>query len=540
MYVQGLFEESIDTLEGRIAHEKRLSKSKAGSGFGADGESPLPWRKDLVREFTLSSSALGIIGKFDVLLSETGETVPVEVKHGPAPEGVGYFMIGPHQLPACAWKNDQVQLAAQMALLREAGYQCAKGRLYYRQTGSLVELPWSEGLAATLNWVAGQTRQLISSPMPDPLVDSKKCIRCSLNHVCLPDETLLIQGKLAEPRQLYPGRDDCGVLHLITPGTYVGKNGETVKISVPGEKDVLIPMKDIAHVCCWGNAQVSTQTVLGLAERGVGITWLSGGGRLRAITAAPLEKDVQLRRAQYHACDDTETSLRLARWVVMAKLENQRVLIRRNKKEKPLESALRTLRACRERASKADGLETLRGIEGYAARTYWDAFQSLLLEKEGERLVMAGRNRRPPKDPANALLSFGYAMLLRDFMTALHGTGMDPMYGFYHALVPGRPALALDLMESFRPLVVDSAVIRIINERGLSRKDFVQTQGFCALKPHAKKHWIKAYERRVNEMVTHSLFGYRLSYRRIFTLEARVLGRFILGEIPEYHPLTTR
>lgn len=540
MYVQGLFEESVDTLEGRLAHKKRLTKSKAASALNEGAEKPLPWPADLVREFTLSSDRLGIVGKFDVLLVESGETVPVEVKHGPAPKGEGCFRIGPYELPACAWENDQVQLGAQIAILRESGHNCSKGRLYYQQTRTLVEISWNERLAAALGWVAEQTRLLATAPMPDPLVDSKKCIRCSLNHVCLPDETLHIQGKLSEPRQLYPGRDDCGVLHLITPGTHVGKQGDAVTVAVSGEKDVLIPMKDIAHVCCWGNAQVSTQAVLELAERGVGISWLSGGGWLRATTTAPLEKNVQLRRAQYVVCDDPATCLRLARWVVIAKIENQRVLIRRNEKNTSLKESLRIMQTCRERAGRADNLETLRGIEGYAARTYWEAFPSLLLEKDGEQLEMNGRNRRPPKDPVNALLSFGYAMLLRDLMTALHGVGMDPMYGFYHALVPGRPALALDLMEAFRPLVVDSAVLRAINEGSLSKNDFVHTKGFCTLKPHAKKHWIKAYERRVSEMVTHPVFGYRLSYRRIFTLEARLFGRFVSGEIPEYCPLTTR
>ena len=153
---------------------------------------------------------------------------------------------------------------------------------------------------------------------------------------------------------------------------------------------------------------------------------------------------------------------------------------------------------------------------------------------------MNGRNRRPPRDPVNVLLSFGYAMLLRDFMTALHGAGMDPLYGFYHAIVPGRPALALDLMEAFRPLVVDSTVLRAINEGSFLENDFIQGKGYCVLKPHAKKRWIKAYERRVDEMVTHPAFGYRLSYRRIFSLEARLLGRFFSGEIKEYRPLITR
>jgi CRISPR-associated protein Cas1 len=539
MYVQGLFEESIDTLEGRLAH-KRLLKSKATSSHEKGAEKIVPWRSDMVRELVLSSESLRISGKFDAIVSEQGDAVPVEFKHGPAPDGERKFMVGPYQLSSCAWGNDQVQLAGQIALLKEAGHCCHKGKLYYQQTGTLVEIQWNEDLLNALKWAAEQAYELTSSPMPEPLVDSGKCIRCSLNHVCLPDETLHIKGVIDEPRQLYPGRDDYGILHLVTPGTVVGKTGDGLKIMVPDQIDTLIPIKDVAHLCCWGNVQVSTQTVLELADRGISITWLTGGGWLRATTTAPLEKNVYLRRTQYRICDDRKTCLRLARWVVEAKIENQRVLVRRNEKDLSLKDTVRKLRICRERAQNADCLESLRGIEGYAAKLYWGAFPSLLNDKEGSLLQMQGRNRRPPKDPVNALLSYGYAMLLRDFMTALHGTGMDPMYGFYHAVVPGRPSLALDLMEAFRPLVVDSAVLRGINEGSFSKDDFVQAEGFCAMKPNVKKRWIKAYERRVDEMATHPLFGYRLSYRRMFILEARLFGRFVSGELSYYHPMRTR
>ncbi len=539
MYVQEQFEESIDTLQGSIAHNKRLSKTKAGSSPKQDQEVSSPWRADSVRELTLSSETLGITGKFDVIVEDASGLIPVEVKRGPAPTGTSLFRVGPYELVGLAWGNDQVQLAGQIALLREAGYSCSRGRVYYRQTGTLVDVYWDPPLMDALRWVVEQTQATASGPMPEPLHDSNKCIRCSLNHVCLPDETLHIKGRLDEPRQLYPGRDDCGLLHIVTPGTRVGKSGDSITISVPDEKDHLVPLKDIAHVCCWGNAQITTQALLELTDRGVGVSWMTSGGWLRATTTAPLEKNVLLRRSQYEACDDENTCLRLARWIVFAKIENQRVLLRRNIKEGGEDRFLKALRECRNKAGEADSFESLRGYEGYAGKIYWECFPSLIREIEG-MAPMKGRNRRPPKDPINVLLSFGYTMLMRDFMTALHSAGMDPLYGFYHGIVPGRPALALDLMEAFRPLVVDSTVLRAMNEGSFSAADFVQTAGFCAFKPTAKRRWIMAYERRVDEMVTHPLFGYRLSYRRIFNLEARLMGRFFSGELEEYHPLTTR
>ena len=205
MYVQEQFRESSDTVEGTLAHRKRLSKTKAGSRPEEDGEAAVPWPADVVRAMTLSSDSLGIVGKFDVILEEATGLIPVEVKRGPAPDGTSPFRVGPYELKGIAWGNDQVQLAGQIALLREAGHPCSMGRLYYRKTRTLVEIPWEQALIEALWWVAGQTRAAAAGPMPEPLQDSNKCIRCSLNHVCLPDETLHMKGRLDEPRQLYQG-----------------------------------------------------------------------------------------------------------------------------------------------------------------------------------------------------------------------------------------------------------------------------------------------------------------------------------------------
>mgnify|MGYP000719462869 CR=1 FL=1 len=545
MYVQELFEENVDTITGRIAHRKRLSRSKAVRSAGKregtleEGNEETPWPEGMVNEMTLYSEILGIHGKFDVILDEGTEQIPVEVKKGEAPSGDAPFFIGPASLKASAWPNDQIQLAGQIALLRETGHQCNVGRIYYRGSRKLVEIQWDPSLEMALRHVIDQTHGMAAAPMPGPLVDSKKCIRCSMNHVCLPDETSCLSGVLAEPRQLFPGRDDEGILHLLTPGTSAGKSGESMRIVVPDEPVTFVPIKDVAHVCCWGQVQLSTSLMLALTDRGINITWLTTGGWIRAITAKPLEKKVELRRRQYSVCDDTPQCLCITRNIILAKIENQRVFIRRNGSEANT-AVLRALRACMRNALEATDADSLRGIEGYAAKRYWEMYPQLFQSKAAEGFQMKSRNRRPPHDPINAMLSYGYTMLLRDFISAIHGCGMDPMFGFFHATVAGRPALALDLMEAFRPLVVDSAVLRAVNEGTFTQEDFVITDQYCAMKPHAKKKWIKAYERRVDEMVTHPSFGYRLSYRRIFTLEARLFGRYLTGELTDYRPLTTR
>lgn len=540
MYVQGLFEDNLDTVAGRINHSKRMEKTKSSHSESPEEENAVPWSPALVRQITLSSEKLGITGKFDVVLTEGSAIVPVEVKRGHAPDGNQKFIVGHHELSGEAWGNDQVQLAGQVALLREAGHDCHMGRVYYQQSKKLVELQFDENLNMALAWTTENAVRLFGSEMPDPLEDSRKCIRCSMNFVCLPDETHQLRGRLEEPRQLYPGRDDTGVLHLTIPGTVVGKTGSAIKVRRPDSGEVSIPMHDVAHICCWGNIQLTTQALLTLADHGIGITWLSSGGWLRAVTSAPLGKNVCLRREQYRKCDDQEGCLHLARWIVSAKIENQRVIIRRNRKEGALQEALDALKKLKDEADTCQNTASLRGIEGYAAKLYWSAFSSLLMSKPGKRFSMAGRNKRPPKDPINALLSYGYSMLVRDFVTAIHATGLDPYYGFYHVVQAGRPALALDLMEPFRPIIVDSAVLRSVNEGIFSENDFIQAPGFCTMKPKAKTDFIRAYERRVDQLVTHPVFGYRVSYRRMISVESRLFGRHLTGELPVYRPMTTR
>ena len=318
MYIQGLFDESVETLEGKAAHEKRLARGKAVK-TEEDQPEALPWSDRTTRELILSDHGLGITGKFDIVLESENEVVPVEVKHGPAPDGETAFFVGEIQLISAAWNNDQIQLAAQIKLLKEAGYNCDKGKIYYRGSKTSVTVFWDENLAAALSSTAKEAQHLAQAEMPLPLMDSKKCIRCSLNHICLPDETLHLKKKCEEPRQLYPGRDDTGILHITTPGTQIGKTGESLKISIRNQKDTLIPVKDVAHICLWGNVQITTQALLAATDCGITVTYLTGGGWLRAVTTPPLTKNVFLRRLQYIHCDSPQSSLAVSRWIVSPK-----------------------------------------------------------------------------------------------------------------------------------------------------------------------------------------------------------------------------
>jgi CRISPR-associated protein Cas1 len=189
-------------------------------------------------------------------------------------------------------------------------------------------------------------------------------------------------------------------------------------------------------------------------------------------------------------------------------------------------------------AQRAKDIDTLRGHEGDAGAQYFSAFPGILPpEWKGD---FAGRTRRPPRDRVNAMISFGYALLVRETTAALARVGLDPMLGLYHSMIPGRPALALDLMEPFRAAWVDTAMLRLIATAGIAREDFHISNAGVALSDRGRRAVIRAYERRGDELTTHPHFGYRLSYRRLVELEARILAKWLVGEIDHLQPLWTR
>lgn len=205
-----------------------------------------------------------------------------------------------------------------------------------------------------------------------------------------------------------------------------------------------------------------------------------------------------------------------------------------------LRLVLRQLKRDRDNVDQCDGLDNLLGIEGAAAGQYFGAFNSLLKEDIARSFDFTHRNRRPPRDPVNALLSFAYSMLVRIWTHTLASVGFDPYRGFYHQPRYGRPALALDMMEAFRPLLADSAVIQAINNGEVKSRDFVITPTGTALTPKGKKRFIATVERRLQQEIIHPLFGYRVSYRRLFEIQARLLARHLLGELKQYPEFTTR
>jgi CRISPR-associated protein Cas1 len=382
-----------------------------------------------------------------------------------------------------------------------------------------------------------------SGRLPPPLVDSPKCVRCSLAGICLPDEVnRLTHPEIETPvRRLVPARDDRMALYVQEQGARISKDGERLVISVRGAADREVRLLELSHVALFGNVQVTTQAVQALCEREIPLVYLSRGGWFYGMTAGLAHKNVELRIAQ-HRVIEAGGALPLARAFVAGKIQNQRTLLRRNLAERDPKLIGRLALHARQARHTRDA-DSLLGIEGIGAKLYFGAFGRLFGGAgawAGVAFQEQGRNRRPPRDQVNAVLSFLYAMLTKECTVLAQAVGFDPFRGFYHVPKYGRPALGLDLCEEFRPLIADSVCITLFNQGELTERDFVRRARGVALTSAGRRAVLAGYERRMDQTVTHPVFEYTISYRRIIELQARLLRAVVLGEIPAYRPFTTR
>ena len=338
-------------------------------------------------------------------------------------------------------------------------------------------------------------------------------------------------------RKLLPARDDALPLYVQEQGASLGKSGDRLTVKEKGKLIHSVRMIDVSQVSLFGNVQVSAQALRELSDRGVPLCHFSYGGWLSAITAGLIHKNVELRIRQFAVAADGRAALHLARQFIVGKIKNCRTLLRRHLPEEHAD-VLRQLAELAEQAGRASCAETLLGTEGMAAKLYFAGFARLL--KGGEDFNIEGRNRRPPTDPTNALLSFVYSMLARELTVVLQAVGFDPLLGFLHRPRYGRPSLALDLAEEFRPLIADSTVLTLVNNGEVSPESFIRRGGAVALTTAGRRAVIAAFERRLQTEITHPLFGYKVSYRRILEVQARLLSRVLLGDLAEYPNFCTR
>lgn len=528
-WVQGEWADSADTVDGRYRHRRVDSPS----GDLADPADTEPDARQHARSITLSSARLGLIARMDVVEADGDTATPVDYKRGRRPH-----------VARGAYDPERVQLCVQGMILEEHGFAVPEGALYYTQSKERVRVEFDAELRALTQAAVDGLRHIAAGgQIPPPLVDSPKCPRCSLVGICLPDEVNFLARMTEPPRPLAVPHAEALPLYVQARGAKVSKAGETLEVFVDDRKVATARLGETSQVVLQGGVYLTSPALHELMAREIPVTWLSHGGWFLGHTVGLGHKNVEIRTAQYRASFDDRHCLRLARGFVAAKIRNTRTLLRRNWKRGELpDTLLDEFRRDIEQAERAASLQNLLGIEGNAAARYFRHFREMLGDGDGvsERFDFEKRNRRPPADPVNAMLSYAYSLLTRTVSVALTAVGFDAYRGFYHQPRYGRPALALDLMEPFRPLIADSAVIMAINNAEVRPSDFISAAGSVALTNDGRRRFIASFERRLSQEVTHPLFGYRVSYRRLLEVQARLLARHLLGEIPDYPNFTTR
>jgi len=578
MHVEGQFEHNRDTTQGINVHsrvDRKTDRLKAPAAqtmpldFGDnEAQSPLeestseiesaepttiqlPPESIHARSVTLASDALQVVAKLDLIEAKGNLATPVDYKKG-SPR---YNEDG----TLSAWKPERVQICLQALVLRENGFECDEGILYFNETRQRVRIAIDDDLVSLTKETVEKARRIadLAAP-PPPLVASPKCPRCSLVAICLPDETnrCRARDKIAgdSPVVRLPAtpRDDLRPLYLNTQGLYVGRKSEVLEIKENGKVIQEVRLREINQVNLFGNIQVTTQVMQKLCEMDVPLVMHSQNGYFQGMVQGTGLKNILLRREQFRLADDSARSLRIAKALVSGKIRNQRVMLMRNHIDPPAQ-AINDLKRSIARVDRATSAQSLLGIEGTAARIYFQHFAGMLkpgdepldpLNELGKPPRFAfdfrGRNRRPPRDPVNAMLSLAYALLSKDLTVIAAGVGFDPYLGFFHLPRPGRPALSLDLMEPFRPLIADSVVLSAINNRMVYPEHFYEAGRGVTMTDPGRKALFRAYEQRMDQLVTHPLFDYRVSYRRLLEIQTRLLARVVSGELETYPAFVTR
>jgi CRISPR-associated protein Cas1 len=544
MEVEGIHLPNTDTELGMAVH-RRVDRPSAAQD--SDKEEPDENRPRSLRSFTLTSKKLGLTATLDLAEIDGMTAIPVEYRKGRprhpwlAPPGEPGETDAPPPTPE-PWPTDRVQVGLQAILLEEAGYTVPEAILYYASEKLRLRVPVDAELRGDALRTLHEAQQAAAGRRPLPLINDSKCVRCSLQPFCLPDEVNQQRAIAEEPkaRSIWPTRDDA--LHVVAQqeGTKIGINGLSLKITDrEGRESRKIPLAGLESLAVIGSVQVSTQAMHALADRSIPLAFMSSAGRLIAMVDPVDSASAELRRQQIRTFDQPARCLELTRALVAAKIVNQRILLQRNHPGIP-DMALEDMQTEAESARRAGGIDTVRGHEGQGAAIYFNHFAGMLKTDIACEFDVNGRQRRPPPDPINAVLSFAYTMLTHECVSALRLARLEPSIGAFHTSRPGRPAFALDLMEPFRPLIADSVTISCFNRGELTEGHFLRTAAGCALTEPGRRAFFGSWGRRMDTEVTHPVFGYKLSYRRMLMLHARMLGAWMLGEVPALSFLTTR
>jgi CRISPR-associated protein Cas1 len=333
------------------------------------------------------------------------------------------------------------------------------------------------------------------------------------------------------------------VLYITTPEAHLGKEGENVLVLMGEETRFRIPIHNLEGIVCFGYTGASPALMHLCAERKVALSFLAENGKFLARVTGPVNGNVLLRRRQYRLTDDPEGVVQLAKSFILGKIFNCKCVLQRFLRDHEgsegtaaIQESVSNLQLQLQKATSCRGLEFLRGVEGEAARMYYGVFDYLITEAKTD-FRFSGRSRRPPRDPVNAILSFLYTLLAHDCTAALETVGLDPQVGFLHRERPGRPSLALDLMEELRPYLVDRLTLSLINNRQLDIKAFTfKESGGVLMNDELRKNIISVWQKRKQEEVVHPFLGEKIAVGLIPYAQALLLARHLRGDLEAYPP----
>ncbi len=549
MQVEGVFVPSSDTEKGVAVH-RRVDKPSAAHEK-PDASEIDPERPKVVRSLVLTSDSLRLTATLDLAEISGQAAVPVEYrkgrpKHvavGPPADDCGEMEQPPLSHPE-AWPTDRVQVGLQAILLESAGYAVPEAVIYYAGEKLRLRITVDDALKAEALLTLDNAKQCAEGPRPLPLVNDPRCPRCSLQPICLPDEVNHQRAQSSSdeltPRKIWPPRDDG--IHVVAQqeGVKVGVRGMELRVTDKNGSAVkTMPLANLESLSLLGSVQITTQAIRALADMNTPIAFLSPAGRLVAMIDPLDSVSAEVRRSQIRKLDRMEVCLELARALVSAKIMNQRTLLLRNHSSLPAGVAADLVKEAKN-AAQSDSVDSVRGHEGQAAAIYFGHFSGMFKGPLSVEFDANGRKRRPPPDPINSCLSLAYSMLTHECVAALRLARLEPSIGGFHVSKPGRPALALDLMEPFRPLIADSVAITCFNRGELTEGHFLRTASGCSLTDAGRRGFFNALGRRMDTEVTHPVFEYRLSYRRMIVLHARMIAAWLTGDIPSLAFLTTR
>lgn len=428
-------------------------------------------------------------------------------------------------------------------LLEEHGIHIDHAAIYYAAVKKRITLTIDAALKEKCIHLIQSARDVAAAgKCPASLKNDSRCFSCSAYPICLPNESSFWAGQLPEiPKHVQaprPPLDHGEIIVVQNNAAYVGRKGGEITVSLDKEIVTRNPIEQIQAIYLYGTPQVSTQALQSLMEKGIPVSHFSAAGRFLGMTSGLPTSGVDARLGQYRLFSEPSHRLIPAREIIRCKIHNQRVMLMRNG-DVP-DGILKQLATLRDNATDATDMDQLRGLEGMAANLYFANFATMLKGTAFESFDFEGRNRRPPKDPINCLLSLAYSILSKELTGFLATVGLDPFLGFMHQPRYGRAALALDMMEEFRPLVADSVVLALLNRGEITKSNFAYTTEGVMLKDAGRRAFWNAWARRLDAELTHPQFDYKISYRRTFDVQCRQLWRFCRGEADRYFGITTR